>query len=87
MPKTICRWQIVEKKIFFPYDQKKLRKESEDKINEIKFRDKNIYNILKELTYLNKRLKNYKKQNVEKEAKIGIELASEDEKGDTDIIF
>ena len=59
---------------FFPYEQKKLRRNNEDE-NE----NKNIYHILKKLTDLNEKLQKYKKENNEKETKIDISQEDEED--------
>ena len=59
---------------FFPYEQKKLRRNNEDE-NE----NKNIYHILKKLTDLNEKLQKYKKENNEKETKINISQEDEED--------
>ena len=62
-------------KNYFPYEQKKLRKDNnKEKINEIQFENKEIYNVLSELTQLNEQVKEYEKENKEKGAKIKIEM-------------
>ena len=62
-------------KNYFPYEQKKLRKDNDkEKINEIQFENKEIYNVLRELTKLNEQVKEYEKENKEKGAKIKIEM-------------
>ena len=62
-------------KNYFPYEQKKLRKDNDkEKINEIQFENKEIYNVLSELTQLNEQVKEYEKENKEKGAKIKIEM-------------
>ena len=60
---------------YFPYEQKKLRRNNEDE-NE----NKNIYNILKKLTELNEK---YKKENNEKETKININQENEENEDDS----
>ena len=71
---------------FFPYEQKKLRKDNDkDKINEIQFENKEIFDVLKELTKLNeqiKEFKEYEKENKEKGAKIKIEMNEDDFDGE-----
>ena len=65
-------------KNFFPYEQKKLRKSNEhEKINDIQYGNKEIYDVLTELSNLQGRIKEYEKENREKGAKIGIEMNSE----------
>ena len=64
---------------FFPYEQKKLRKDNDkEKINAIKFENKEIFDVLSELTKLNEQIKEYEKENKEKGAKIKIEMNEED---------
>ena len=64
---------------YFPYKQKKLRKDNEkEKINEIKIENKEIFDVLKELTKLNEEIKEYEKENKEKNAKIKIEMKEEE---------
>lgn len=65
-------------KNFFPYEQKKLRKSNEhEKINDIQYGNKEIYDVLTELSNLQGRIKEYEKENREKGAKIGIEMNNE----------
>ena len=57
-------------KNFFPYEQKKFKRELKDKgTNE----EKDIFYVLKKLSDLNTKIKEYKKQNKEKGSIIGIE--------------
>ena len=65
-------------KNFFSYEQKKLRKSNEhEKINDIQYGNKEIYDVLTELSNLQGRIKEYEKENREKGAKIGIEMNNE----------
>ena len=62
-------------KDFFPNEQKKFKRELKDKeINE----EKNIFYILKKLSDLNEKIKEYKKENKEKGSIIGIEQKEDD---------
>ena len=66
-------------KNYFPYEQKKLRKgDNIEKINEIQFDKREIYNVLNELSNLNEQIKEYEKENMEKAASIGIEMKDDD---------
>ena len=66
-------------KNFFPYEQKKLRKnENKEKINEL-FENREIFDMLKELTQLNEQIMIYEKENKDKEAQIGIKMKEEGE--------
>ena len=59
-----------EIKNFFPYEQKKFKRELKNKGNN---EEKDIFYILQELTDLNTKIKEYKKENREKGSIIGIE--------------
>ena len=64
---------------YFPYEQKKLRKgDNIEKINEIQFDKREIYNVLNELSNLNEQIKEYEKENMEKLASIGIKMRDDD---------
>ena len=66
-------------KNYFPYEQKKLRKgDNIEKINEIQFDKREIYNVLNELSNLNEQIKEYEKENMEKLASIGIKMRDDD---------
>ena len=66
-------------KNYFPYEQEKLRKEDNiEKINEIQFDKREIYNVLNELSNLNEQIKEYEKENMEKLASIGIKMRDDD---------
>ena len=66
-------------KNFFPYEQKKLRKnENKEKINEL-FENREIFDMLKELTQLNEQIIIYEKENKDKEAQIRIKMKEEGE--------
>ena len=54
-------------KNYFPYEQKKLRKTNkDDKINNIQYRNKEIFNVLSELSNLEGKIKEDEKENKEK---------------------
>lgn len=57
-------------KNFFPYEQKKFKRELKDKET---IEEKDIFYVLKKLSDLNTKIKEYKKQNKEKGSIIGIE--------------
>ena len=66
-------------KNYFPYEQKKLKKaDNNEKINEIQFGNKKIYNVLNELNNLEEKIKEYEKENKEKTASIGIEMKDDE---------
>ena len=67
----------IENNNYFPYEQKKLRRDDTEKEN------RKIYNILKELTDLNEKLEIYKKENKEKE--IEIKINQKDDVSDAEI--
>ena len=54
-------------KNYFPYEQKKFRKiNKDDKINNIQYGNKEIYNALSELSNLEGKIKEYEKENKKK---------------------
>ena len=72
-------------KDFFPYEQKKLRKDNkEEKINEIEFGKKEILNVVDELSDLEEKIKEYEKENKDKGAKISIEMKDSDNENEVD---
>ena len=63
----------------FPYEQKKLRN-GDNEVNEIKYEDREIFSILKEMTDLNEKIKEYEKENIEKCSQIEIEMKEKENK-------
>lgn len=63
-------------KNFFPYEPKKYKREYEEKDNE---EQKDIFYILKKLSNLNEKIKEYKKENKERCSRIGIEADENNE--------
>ena len=49
-----------------------------EKINEIQFDKRKIYNILNELNNLEEQIKEYEKENMEKAASVGLEMENDD---------
>ena len=68
---------------FYPYEPKKFRKKKEDdkinRINQIPVDQKEIFDMLKEISNLNEKIHCYKKKNKEKTAEIDVEMSSYEE--------